>query len=273
MAYTLLIWMTQLRGDAARALEMVAEGQAALDAIATDENADNIGFGHVDLLIAASGVHAALGDDRRCRAVAVEAVRLARQLRNLLALGVAIEIEAMWSWHDHPDETRHELEEAITILRHFGNISPLLLALALRGQIDVLAGRTQEGLAVLHEAVLGARDAGDRLSMITALDRTLPLAHVLGDAPATAVLGGVIDGTAFDPLSNVSARDSRRTVARARASTSRVAARRLRSRPRRRRRDVLRRHRAVRRRPVGPARRDGPGAAVVSARWRLDSGR
>jgi predicted ATPase len=220
MAFTLLIWMTQLRGDAERALELVAEGQAALDAIATDENADNIGFGHVDLLIALSGVHAALGDDRRCRAVAVEAVRQARERRNLLALGVAIQVEAMWSWHDHPDETRHALEEAITVLRHFGNISPLLMALALCGQIDVLAGRTEEGLSVLREAVLGARDAGDRLSMITALDRTLPLVQRLGDAHATAVLGGIIDGSAFDPLSYMSARDRNersRALERARA--------------------------------------------------------
>ena len=207
MAYTMLIWVTQLSGDPGRALEFVAEGHAALDAIATGENADDIAFGHVDLHIAASSAHAALGDERGCRAEAEEALRQARERRNPIAIGVALEIDAMWSWHDHPDETLRGLDEATTLLRHFGNISPLLMSLALRGHIEVLAGHTGQGLDTLREAMHGAVDAGDRLSVITTLDRILPLAHRLGHAHATVVLGSVITGTPLDPLSNVSAHD------------------------------------------------------------------
>jgi predicted ATPase/class 3 adenylate cyclase len=195
------------RGDANRVLEIVAEGQAALDAIAGDDESHGIRFGHIILHYPSSYAYAVLGDERRGRANADEMLRLARTSRQPTAIGAALVTEAFWSWHDDHEDTLRRLEESTTLLRQMGDARAGQAALAMRGQVEVIGGHRQQGLETLREAVVVARDAGIRMGLVVAVDRLVQLGERIGDPHVIAVLGGVVTGSQLGTMSMVAPRD------------------------------------------------------------------
>jgi predicted ATPase/class 3 adenylate cyclase len=195
------------RGDVHRALEIVAEGHAALDAIASDDDSNGIRFGHVILHYPSSYAYAVLGDERRGRANADEMLRLARASRQPTAIGAALVTDAFWSWRDDREGTLGRLEESTALLRQMGDARAGQAALALRGQVEVVGGHRQQGLETLREAVVVARDSGIRMGLIVAVDRLVQLGERLGDPHVTAVLGGVVTGSPLGTMSMVAPRD------------------------------------------------------------------
>ena len=109
------------RGDVHRVLEIVAEGHAALDAIAGDDASHGIRFGHVILHYPLSYAYAVLGDERRGRANADEMLRLARASRQPTAIGAALVTDLFWSWHDDHEGKLRRLEESTALLRQMGD--------------------------------------------------------------------------------------------------------------------------------------------------------
>jgi hypothetical protein len=130
------------------------------------------------------------GDYAAARRPAVEAVEVARRIRNPAASSVAFYVAAAAIWPDEPQTALVLIEESLALARAGAFDAQLGVALTVAGVIRARTGDLPGALAALQEAIAEQYSDGNRL----ALGATFRLAAVmlarLGEAEPAAVLSG-----------------------------------------------------------------------------------
>jgi predicted ATPase/class 3 adenylate cyclase len=175
-------------GDLERALDTLAEGRRALDAIGANPQSK------LGLLIATSTFRSQAGQASQARAEALEAVRDARELGNPSALSSALFALGFAGWRFEPAEALTALEEAITLMRTIGQTSTLGHSLALAALIRARRGDRVGALGALREAIERSYDIGDRPQVVTSLERAVPALIALAEPEPACILAGLTTG-------------------------------------------------------------------------------
>ena len=178
-----------LTNDYPRAVETMAEGHRALDAM--DEAS---AYDHLLLYVCAAVSANTTQDLTAARAAAESALAVARELRHPTATLEGLHNFAHSVWRDDPDAPRRALDEAIALARTNAIWSHFPLVLGLAAQLRVVDDPVG-ALALLREGVQWGHDAGGRLVLATALDRGI---HILESCdqplPAAMITGAVTQG-------------------------------------------------------------------------------
>jgi tetratricopeptide (TPR) repeat protein len=175
-------------GDLERALDTLAEGRQALDAI--DANPTSL----LGLLITISTFRTQAGQEVEAHAEALEAVRGAREFGNPSSVCSALFALGFASWRFKPAEALAALDEAITMMRAIGQTSTLGYALALAALIRARHGDRHAALGALREAIEGSHDIGDRPQVVTSLERSVPALIALAEPEPACILAGITTG-------------------------------------------------------------------------------
>jgi predicted ATPase/class 3 adenylate cyclase len=188
-AYLALSSSYGFSGDLDRALVVIGDGQAALDASDADD------FNHFVLHAAAANYAGVQGDRGRARAETDQCVELSRRTGNPSALSASLYLLGRASWSDNPRAALDALEESVAISRTGVQRGTLGDALALIAKLRAQAHEAPEALTALRAALVHGHDFGQQGWLVTVLDRGIQVLGDLGYWEPTAVLGGmVLDG-------------------------------------------------------------------------------
>ena len=132
----------------------------------------------------------AAGDCATARQPAMEAVEIARQVRNPALSATAAYTAATAIWLDEPQTALTLIEDSLTLTRAGAMDSILGFSLSLAGAIRVRNGDLPGALTVLQEATVQLYGDGNRLGLGTTLQRAAAVLARLGEAKPAAVLAG-----------------------------------------------------------------------------------
>jgi predicted ATPase/class 3 adenylate cyclase len=176
-------------GDFDRALAIIGDGQAALDAIHADD------FNRLVLHAGAANYAGVQGDRSRARAETDACLELARRTGNPSALSASLYLLGREFWPDDPRAALDALEESVAISRSGVQQGTLSDALARIAELRAREHQTPEALGALRAALVYGHEFGQQAWLVTALDRGIQVLGHLGHWEPTAVLGGmVVDG-------------------------------------------------------------------------------
>jgi tetratricopeptide (TPR) repeat protein len=177
------------RGDFDRALAIIGDGHAALDAIHADD------FNRLVLHAGAANYAGVQGDRSRARAETDACLELARRIGNPSALSASLYLLGRAFWPDDPRAALDALEESVAISRSGVQRGTLSDALARIAELRAREHQTPEALGALRAALVYGHEFGQQAWLVTALDRGIQVLGHLGHWEPTAVLGGmVVDG-------------------------------------------------------------------------------
>jgi predicted ATPase/class 3 adenylate cyclase len=163
----------------------------------------------------------AAGDTAAARQPAMEAVEIARQVRNPALSATAAYTAATAIWPDEPQTALTLIEDSLTLTRAGAMDSILGFSLSLAGAIRVRNGDLPGALTVLQEATVQLHGDGNRLGLGTTLQRAAAVLARLGEAEPAAVLAGA--DLAHSALSVVNIyRDERLEIDEAQAAARRA---------------------------------------------------
>jgi hypothetical protein len=176
-------------GDFDRALAIIGDGQAALDAIHADD------FNRLVLHAGAANYAGVQGDRSRARAETDACLELARRTGNPSALSASLYLLGREFWPDDPRAALDALEESVAISRSGVQQGTLSDALARIAELRAREHQTPEAIRALRAALVYGHEFGQQAWLVTALDRGIQVLGHLGHWEPTAVLGGmVVDG-------------------------------------------------------------------------------
>jgi hypothetical protein len=139
------------------------------------------------------------GDHAAARRPAMEAVEVARRVRNPGLSAMAFYTAAAAIWLGEPRTALTFIEDSLTLTRA-GAFDPILgFSLSLAGVIRARNGDLPGALAVLHEATAQHHGDGNLLGLGITLRRSAVVLARLGEAEPAAVLAGAV--SAHFPLS------------------------------------------------------------------------
>ena len=132
------------------------------------------------------------GDHAAARRPAMEAVEVARRVRNPGTSAMAFYTAAAAIWPGEPQTALTLIEDSLALTRA-GAFDPILdFSLSLAGAIRARNGNLPGALAVLHEATAQTHGHGNRLGLGVTLQRAAAVLARLGEAEPAAVLAGAI---------------------------------------------------------------------------------
>jgi predicted ATPase/class 3 adenylate cyclase len=177
------------RGDFDRALAIIGDGQAALDAIHADD------FNRLVLHAGAANYAGVQGDRSRARAETDACLELARRIGNPSTLSASLYLLGRAFWPDDPRAALDALEESVAISRSGVQRGTLSDSLARIAELRAQEHQTLGALGTLRAALVYGHEFGQQAWLVTALDRGIQVLGHLGHWEPTAVLGGmVLDG-------------------------------------------------------------------------------
>ena len=132
----------------------------------------------------------AAGDSAAGRQPAMEAVEIARQVRNPALSATAAYTAATAIWPDEPQTALTLIEDSLILSRAGAMDSIHGFALSLAGAIRARNGDLPGALTVLQEATVQLHGDGNRLGLGTTLQRAAAVLARLGEAEPAAVLAG-----------------------------------------------------------------------------------
>lgn len=181
---TLLSRTYALTGEPGRGASIVREGRGE----AAEQGAPVLdGY----LLAMESMAWTAAGDFVAARQPAVEAVDIAREVRNPALSAMAFYAAAGAVWLDEPQRALTLIEDSLALTRVGALDSILGYALSLAAAIRIRSGDLRGALTVLHEATIQQR-VGDLMGLGVTLQRGAVALARLGEAEPSAILSGAV---------------------------------------------------------------------------------
>jgi non-specific serine/threonine protein kinase len=151
------------------------------------------------------------GDSAAARQPAMEAVEMARRIRNPALSAVAFTAAAAAIWHSEPQAALPLIEESLTFTRAGASDLNIGNALALAAVIRARTGDMPGALAALQEATLRHHANGTRVHLGLALRTAAGMLARLGEAGPAAVLSGAF--AAHFPASISASNETERAAA------------------------------------------------------------
>jgi predicted ATPase/class 3 adenylate cyclase len=185
MSYTTLSFCAVVDGRSDRALEILAEGQAASRALSAD-NAHTEAFYQMQI----SRVERTSGDPRAARLHAEQAVRLAREAQYPMRLAQALANLASTSRYDDFEGARRAADEAVAAARESGLHAALASAVMCQAELAGMAGEVRKSIAFLREAAVEWSDDIASIVVVSTAARASAIFARAGELSAAAVLGG-----------------------------------------------------------------------------------
>jgi predicted ATPase/class 3 adenylate cyclase len=134
----------------------------------------------------------AAGDEAAARQPAMEAVEVARRVRNPALSAVAFSAAASAIWRSEPQAALALIEDSLALTRAGASDPFLGIALTWAGVIRARNGDLPGGLAALQEAMAQHHADGSRLLLGMTLQVTVMMLARLGETGPAAVLSGAI---------------------------------------------------------------------------------
>jgi hypothetical protein len=169
--------------------------QSGLREAAERGNEVLVGYFHAMEAMAWTGA----GDYAAARRPAMEAVEVARSVRNPALSATAFYAAATAIWLDEPQTALTLIEDSLVLTRAGAFDSILGFSLSLAGAIRARNDDLPGALAVLGEATVQQHGDGNRLGLGMTLERAGAVLAQLGEAEPAAVLAGAV--SAHFPLS------------------------------------------------------------------------
>jgi predicted ATPase/DNA-binding XRE family transcriptional regulator len=173
-----------MTGQPERGAEIVRAGRQE-----SAEEGNQVLHGH--LLAMEALAWTAAGDHATARQPAIEAVGLAREVRNPALSAMAFYAAAGAVWLDEPDFALTLIEDSLALTRAGALDSILGYALSLAAAIRIRNGDLSGALSVLHEATV-QQHRDDRLGLGITLQRGATALAQLGEAEQAAILSGAV---------------------------------------------------------------------------------
>ena len=192
MARCLLSRIYSLTGQAERGASIAREGLRE-----ASERGDEVLVGYFHAMEAMAWTGA--GDYAAARRLAVEAVEVARRIRNPALSATAFYAAATAIWLGEPQTALALIEDSVALTRAGAFDSILGFSLSLAGAIRARNGDLPGALAVLRDATVQQHGDGNRLGLGMTLERAAAVLARLGEAEPAAVLAGAV--SAHFPLS------------------------------------------------------------------------
>jgi hypothetical protein len=163
----------------------------------------------------------AAGDCAAARQPAMEAVEIARQVRNPALSATAFYTAATAIWPDEPQTALTLIEDSLTLTRAGAMDTMLGLALSLAAAIRARNGDLPGALTVLQETTVQQHGDGNRLGLGITLQRAAVVLARLGEAEPVAVLTGAVSAHFALSVVNIY-RDERLEIDEAQAAARRA---------------------------------------------------
>jgi predicted ATPase/class 3 adenylate cyclase len=200
LCYWVLASVRYRQGQAAQALELLAEGHRALEAV--DAPPSDHGLLHS----LAPVFHLAVGDADAARREADMVVEIAGALGSPQRLGAARGMEGRAWFSEDPDRALAAFEESIALSQVGAAVGENVLALGGAAQLRARKGDRFGALKQLRDAVALTYDAGVRVSLGFTVERAVAILASLGDDELAAFCAGIVASqsvTAFRTLPQV----------------------------------------------------------------------
>ncbi len=132
------------------------------------------------------------GDYAAARQPAIEAIEIARRVRNPALSAMAFYAAASVVWIEEPQTALTLIEDSLALARAGALDSILGFALSLAAAIRIRNGDLPGALTALHEATVQQRGDGNRLGLGITLQRAAAVLARLGEAEPAVVLTGAV---------------------------------------------------------------------------------
>jgi predicted ATPase/transcriptional regulator with XRE-family HTH domain len=134
----------------------------------------------------------AAGDHAAARRPAMEAVEIARRVRNPALSAMAFYAAAGAVWLEEPQTALTLIEDSLALTRAGALDSVLGFALSLAGAIRIRNNDPRRALAVLQESTVHQIGDGNRLGLGVTLQRAATALAQIGEAGSAAILAGAV---------------------------------------------------------------------------------